>query len=64
MATGSSRWTKDDLRAAVELGVVASFGAIAGWLSGFGALVGALATLTFFWIALAVACLFEFWRGR
>lgn len=58
LASRSTRWTKDDLLAGAELGVVASGGAIAGLLTGQGTLLGSAAALTLFWLALAVGCLF------
>jgi hypothetical protein len=57
-AHGSSRWTKDDLRAGAELGIVAAVGAMAGWLTGLGTFLGSVAALALFWLALAVGCLF------
>jgi hypothetical protein len=64
LASSSSRWTKDDLVAGAELGVVASAGAIAGWLTGQGTLLGSVAALALFWLALAVACLREALRDK
>jgi hypothetical protein len=58
LAFRSSRWTKDDLLAGAELGIVASVGAIAGWLTGLGTFLGSVAALAVFWLALAVGCLF------
>lgn len=64
MVCCSSRWTKDDLRAGAELGIVASVGAIAGWFSGLGEFVGVAAALASFWIALAAGCLPELYRRK
>lgn len=50
-----ARWTKDDLRAGVELGIVAAIGVIVGWVSGFGVFVGLAAALALFWLSLGVA---------
>lgn len=58
LASRSSRWTEDDLRAGVELGIVAAFGSIAGWLTGLGTFSGSVAALALFWLALAVGFLF------
>ena len=55
-----SRWTKDELRAAGELGIVAAVGATAGWLTGLGVVAGAAAGIAAFWLALTPACLLEF----
>lgn len=64
MAYRSSRWTKDDLLAGAELGIVATIGAIAGWFSGLGIFVGAAAGLASFWIALTLGCLSELFRRK
>lgn len=58
--SGLGRWTKDDRRAAVELGIVAAVGAMAGWFSGLGIFVGAAASIASFWLALIPACVLEF----
>jgi hypothetical protein len=60
MGSRSSRWTKDDLRAGVELGSVAAVGALTGWLSGVGVLLAAAASVALFWLALAAAYLLQF----
>ena len=59
----NNRWTKDDLLTGAELGVVAAVGTVAGWLTGLGTLLGAVAALALFWLALAVGCLCEFCRA-
>jgi hypothetical protein len=58
----SCRWTKDDLRAGAELGSVAAVGVIIGWLSGFGIIVSAAASIALFWLMLAGAYLLELRR--
>jgi hypothetical protein len=52
------------VRAGAELGIVAAAGAIAGWLTGQGTLLGLVAALALFWLALAVACLWEDLRDK
>lgn len=59
MASGRGRWTKDELRAVGELGIVAAVGAMAGWFTGLGVVAGAVASIAAFWLALAPACLLE-----
>jgi hypothetical protein len=58
--TTPSKGTKDDLRAGAELGIVATVGVIAGWLSGLGAFLGGATSIALFWLVLAVACMLEF----
>lgn len=63
-ASGRSRWTKDELRAVGELGIVAGVGAMAGWFTSLGVVAGAIASIAAFWLALAPACLLEFFFGE
>lgn len=58
-ASGSGRWTRDELRAAGELGIVAAAGAMVGWFTDLGVVVGAAGSIAAFWLALAPACLLE-----
>jgi hypothetical protein len=62
--TPGNRWTKDDLRAFAEIVIVAFIGAGIGWLSGWGIIVGAVAAVVLCWLALGLACLHEFLRGK
>jgi hypothetical protein len=64
VAYRNSRWTKDDLLAGAELGIVVAIGAIAGWFTGIGIVVGAAASLASFWIALTAGCLLESFRSK
>ena len=54
-------WTKDDVRAAIELGAAgAAAGALAGWLCGDGALMGAAVAIALLALALGLGSLVEF----
>jgi hypothetical protein len=62
-SSGSGRWLKEELRAAAELGAMAGVAAIVARFSGYSALLGATVAIALFWLAVAVACLFEFLRS-
>ena len=61
LSMSRNSWTKDDGRAAVELGAAsAGMGALVGWLCGIGALTGATVAITLLALALGFGSLVEF----
>lgn len=53
-------WTKEDLRAVIELGTVAAgVGALAGWISGYGAVVGTVIAIALLALILGIGCFIE-----
>ena len=53
-------WAKDDVRAAIELGAAgAGAGALAGWFSGYGVLIGSAVAIALLALVLGLGCLVE-----